>query len=87
MIHLGTAVYSGEYLTAQSQAEYDKKAEKEMLRIYTDKVIYSNVAKSNDLQWGDWYQELKDKMSAKGDWWMSPQEAIDYGFADSIQGE
>jgi len=87
MIHLGTAVYSGEYLTAQSQAEYDKKAEETMLRIYTNKVVEGPVFKNYDLTWNDWYKHLKENMSSKGDWWMSPQEAIDYGFADSIQGE
>lgn len=86
MVHLGSATYSGEYLTAQSQAEYDKKAEKEMLSIYLDKVVFGPQAQKYKHGADYWESWLKENMISKGDWWMSPYEAIEYGFADSIYG-
>lgn len=88
MCHYGSNGYEGHYLNFQAWAEYDKATLKIMIDVYADKVWESQFRKDKYPD-GD-IQNIKNFLLRKmknGDWWMLPEDAVYYGFADCIWGD
>ena len=85
MCHFGSSGYSGNYLDVQKGAAFEKRMTEKMLDIYTDVCIkgkyfkeqYTNI--SEDKVKNYLKRKLKD-----GDWYLDPNEAVYYGFADCV---
>lgn len=84
MIHFGSFEHSGETLAVKSYAEFKKNSHKKMMD------IYSNRCKNGPffIDRGDSVSKISSylttKIKNKGDFWMTAEDAIFYGFADSI---
>ena len=84
MCHFGSTDLSGDHLSSQNYAELDKKNAEKMLSIYAERCSETgdfflereyNVSKTK--------QYIKRKLK-DGDWYLSADEAVYYGFADGI---
>lgn len=82
MIHNGTTGYSGNYDAVKSGFEYEVTTAETMINIYADRCKHGDFFKEYELEGVKAY--LKDKIKEKVDWWLTAEEAIDYGFADEV---
>lgn len=88
MAHFGSGGFDGHYLNFQSAAKFDKDLCKTMIDIYSERMIKSEFYKEKH-PGGDVVKasniirrKLKD-----GDWHLTPEDAVYYGFADCIMGQ
>lgn len=86
MIHHGTASEENTSLGFISSAEMEKKRQKVMLEIYAKKCIKGKYFSEKKFSIDRCMTFLDNKIKSKGDWWLSAEEAIDFGFADAIFG-
>ena len=85
MCHFGSSGYSGNYLDVQRGAAFEKRQTEKMLDIYSDSCIKGKYFKE---QYADITEEkVKNYLKRKlkdGDWYLDPNEAVFYGFADCV---
>lgn len=84
MVHWGTYADSGHYLTVKSGMEFGSKTEKMMLDIYANKCVDGPYFKSRGMSVQEVSDFIEDKIIKKSDWWLTSQEAVEYGFADCV---
>ena len=89
MIHYGELYLGGYTLSSISAADYEKKLCHRMLDIYTERCIEGRFFQSRykSLTKDKVRNYIKNKMQQKGDWWLSAEEAVYYGFADGVLGQ
>lgn len=84
MVHWGNSEISGHYLTSQNLASFERHLGATMINLYAERCEKSGSyfkERGNNLSKVKAF--LKRKM-AYGDWYMTSQEAIEYGFVDGI---
>lgn len=84
MCHYGTSGNGGDYLSAQNYAQVEKQQELQMMDIYSERCLKT----------GKYFKERGDSLSKvkayikrklkDGDWYMTAQEAVEFGFADHV---
>ena len=84
MVHYGSMGVDGNAISVKSAVDQNELANKKMLEIYTEKCAKSDNFKGYTE--GRIKKFIDKKMKEKQEWYMTPQEAIDYGFADAIYG-
>ena len=84
MVHWGTYADSGHYLTVKSGMEFGSKTEKMMLDIYANKCVDGPYFKSRGMSVQEVSDFIEDKIIKKSDWWLTSEEAVEYGFADCV---
>jgi len=84
MVHWGTYADSGHYLTVKSGMEFGTKTEKMMLDIYSNKCVDGPYFKSKGMNVQQVSDFIEEKITTKSDWWLTSEEAVEYGFADCI---
>jgi len=82
LFHLGTLEVGGEARTVHSNVDFAKMEEQAMIDIYVDKA-------RKGLKFKGWTKDriralINREMEKKSDVFLTPQEAIDWGFADGI---
>jgi ATP-dependent Clp protease protease subunit len=83
MCHYGTTNASGDFLSAHNYARFDKINMQTMIDIYAAKCQNGEFFKER----GDSLSKIKSYIKRKlkdGDWYMAAEEAVHYGFADTI---
>ena len=86
MAHYGNGYYSGEYQSVHNWSEFEKKVITEtMMNIYAERCVDGEYFKEKDYTVSQvkkfLYKKLKD-----GDWYLTPEETVHYGFADGVLG-
>jgi ATP-dependent protease ClpP protease subunit len=89
MVHFGTESEENHYLGFMTGADFRKKYTPKMLSIYAKRCIngkffqeyYKTPTEEKVMRFID--KQIKDK----GDWWMTSDEAVHYGFADGVLGQ
>jgi ATP-dependent Clp protease protease subunit len=84
MVHWGTSSVDGHYMAVKSGVEFEVNSEKAMLDIYASRCVDGPYFKNLGMNHQQVSDFIRDKMDRKSDWWLTAQEAVDYGFADSI---
>jgi ATP-dependent protease ClpP protease subunit len=86
MSHYGSSGFEGHYLNMQNFTNYDRKCAIKMLEIYSSKCVNGQYFKDKfgkkptEKQVKNFLvRKLKD-----GDWYLDPEEAVYYGFADGV---
>ena len=89
MTHFGESSSEGYSLSVISGSEYEKRLNNRMLEIYTDVCVQGNFFKEHykSLTREKVKGYITRKMKSRGDWYLSAEEAIDFGFADGIIGQ
>ena len=86
MAHYGTTGIAGNTcVAAQSQAAFEKKVMRRQIDIYANACQYGSHWEEYDIE--DIKKELDSILRDREDWWMFPEEAVEYGFADGILGD
>lgn len=84
MVHWGSSEISGYYLSSQNLAQFEKEAGKKMLEIYSEKCMKTGkFFKEREYNLSKTKQYLKRKLN-NGDWYMTAEDAIEYGFIDGL---
>jgi ATP-dependent protease ClpP protease subunit len=84
MVHWGSSEISGHYLSSQNLAAFERLAAKKMIDTYSEK-CYKTGKFFKDSQYS--LSKVKAYIKRKlnnGDWYMSSEEALYYGFIDGI---
>ena len=84
MLHEGTDGYEGTNQGLITHAQQAQKSTEQMLNIYVEKCkngLYFKKQKMSDLRIRNF---IKKQMEKKQEWYLTGQEAIDYGLADYI---
>lgn len=80
LIHYGYESMFGTHTEAMSYGEFAAKCRERMLDIYCKSTIKTPLFKNEKLA----RQFIDAKIKDKSDWWLTAQEAVNYGFADGI---
>jgi ATP-dependent protease ClpP protease subunit len=83
MVHYGTSGYISQYQNVHNWLEYDKKICNDMMEIYSSKCIKGQFFKEKGYDINKVKKYLHRKFK-DGDWYMSAEDAVYYGFADGI---
>ena len=88
LMHHGDVGYiTGHPFSAKTSADFIAKACKRMLEIFAEKAVdgpYFKKRKSSTVETA--YNYFDKKLKEKIDWYLSAEEAVDYGLADGILG-
>ena len=83
MVHWGSSEISGYYLTAQNIADFEKYTAQQMVEIYAERCQRGDYFKERQNNLSKTKAYLKRKLGG-GDWYMTADEAVYYGFVDGI---
>jgi len=87
MVHLGSIYVGGACKVVYSDIEECKKADEKMLKIYASRCIDGPFFKRKGSDEKEIISYIRKYMDKKIDWWITAEEAVDYGFADGILGQ
>ena len=85
MAHYGSSDASGDYLSSQNWMQYEKHICDTMLNIYAGRCVKSKFFKEKYVKPD--VKKVKNFLSKKlqdGDWYVTAEEAVYYGFADKV---
>lgn len=85
MCHYGSVTFSGNLLDVQSAIDQEKKCTEKMMDIYVESAKNGKFFKENMQHISN--QKIKNYIKRKmkdGDWYLSANEAVYYGFADGV---
>ena len=85
MVHDGETSVSGSYKQAQSQVVFEKRMKAQMMDIYSSACVTGEYF-CDEYSEDDVKNFIEEKLEKKEDWWMSADEAVEYGFADGVLG-
>jgi ATP-dependent Clp protease protease subunit len=87
MIHEG---YSGGsvdvYKISQSNAEKEKHLQEKTLEIFGEVCQSGTFFQEKEYTAAQIIKHIQSQMDAKGDWYLTPSEAVEHGFADGVFG-
>lgn len=89
MSHYGSQSFDGDYLSYQNIQKFEQKNAETMFNIYAERCVkgqfFKNLFKKNITP-----SKVKDYLKEQlknGDWYISAEEAVNYGFADEVKHE
>jgi ATP-dependent protease ClpP protease subunit len=85
MAHYGSVSCGGDHLSAHNYAKVDKKNTETMIDIYTDGCVKGKYFKEHYTEVTE--EKVRNYLKRKlkdGDWYLDPNEAVYYGFADAV---
>jgi len=87
MSHYGSQSFDGDYLSYQNLQKFEQKNAETMFNIYAERCVkgqfFKNLFKKNITP-----SKVKDYLKEhlkNGDWYITPEEAVNYGFADEVK--
>jgi len=84
MVHFGDLTLSGHQVSVESGTKYYVKVKNQMIDIYTDKCMKGKFFKERSYTRSKTKSYIKRKLESNVDWYMTPEEAVDFGFADKV---
>ena len=86
MVHYGSSGYSGEYNNVHNWSDFEKKYVTEtMMDIYASRCMKGAYFKEKNYN-TDQVKKYLYRRFKQGDWYMDPEDAVHYGFADGVLG-
>jgi ATP-dependent protease ClpP protease subunit len=86
MIHRGFLTLDGVSTTVQTNADWNKKTDLFMLGMYANKAIHGEFFQKKGMDLKQATKFIDQKIKKLGDWILSAEEAVYYGFADGVFG-
>ena len=84
MIHFGNISFDGDMLSAESAASSNKLWRARMLGIYAERCLNGEFFRNRKYSLSRIKGYLNNKVRNCSDWYMTPDECLDYGFVDKI---
>lgn len=87
MVHRGFLTLEGSATSVQSNALWNKKTDKKMLHILSNRCINGKYFQDKNMNVDQVRKFIDSKIRQHGDWNLDSSEAVAYGLADGILGE
>lgn len=87
MIHHGSIALDDNTMAVKSAVDQNEKYCKRMLQIFAERAISGTYFKERKYSLRKAMTFIDQKIKQNGDWYLMPDEAVYYGFADGILGE
>lgn len=87
MIHRGFLSLHGVSTTVQSNADWNKKTDIKMLKIFAKRAIHGEYFRARGLSEVQVATYIDKQIRKYGDWNLDAEEAVYYGLADGVLGE
>jgi ATP-dependent protease ClpP protease subunit len=87
MIHHGSISLDDNSMAVKSAVDNNERLCKRMLQIFAERAIMGRYFQERDYSLAKVRSYLDRKIKDKSDWYLSPNEAVDFGFADGVLGE
>jgi ATP-dependent protease ClpP protease subunit len=87
MIHHGSIALDDTTMAAKSAIDQNEKYCKKMLNIFAERAIMGAYFKDRKYSLRKAINFIDQKIRQVGDWYLDPEEAVYYGFADGILGD
>lgn len=87
MIHHGSIALEDTSVAVKSAVEQNEKSCRRMLQVFAERAIMGKYFKERKYSLKRTMTFIDQKIRQTGDWYLMPDEAIYYGFADGIFGE
>lgn len=85
MLHYGSSDASGDYQSSQNWMKYEKHICNKMLEIYSNKCMKGKFFKEKYTKPDvNKIKNFLSKQLKEGDWYLTAEETVHYGFADKI---
>jgi len=84
MVHFGDLTLSGHQVSVESGTRYYTQIKNKMIDIYTDRCMSGNFFTERGYSRSRVKSYIKRRLESSVDWYMSPEEAVDFGFADKV---
>jgi ATP-dependent protease ClpP protease subunit len=85
LVHYAEYNISGGFTQMVADTNWYKKCNENMLKIYVDRIkeadFFKDYSETQVLQW------LQSTLDTKQQFYMSPREAVEFGFADAVLGD
>jgi len=86
LIHYGSTFVDGDHKVAVSNLQWSQAEASKMVDIFTDKMMQSPMVKTKKWKRPNAKKHILTQLDNKADWILSPEQSINYGFADGIFG-
>jgi ATP-dependent protease ClpP protease subunit len=87
MIHHGSLALDDSTMAVKSAVDQNEKYCRRMLQIFAERAIAGAYFKERKYSVRKAMTFIDQKIKQNGDWYLMPEEAVYYGFADGILGE
>jgi len=87
MIHHGSIAVDDTTMAVKSAVDQNEKSCRRMLQIFAEKAILGKYFKERKFSLKRAMTFIDQRIRQAGDWYLMPDEAVYYGFADGIFGE
>lgn len=87
MIHHGSVAISDTSMAVKSAIDQNEKFCRRMLQIFAERAVTGKYFKERKYSLKKIMTFMDQKIRQNGDWFLMPDEAVYYGFADGIYGE
>lgn len=87
MIHHGSIYVNDDSIAVKSAVDVNNRLCKRMLHIFARRAILGRYFKERDQNEEQIMRFMDRKIKDKRDWFLTAEEAVDFGFADGIFGE
>jgi ATP-dependent Clp protease protease subunit len=87
MIHHGSIAVDDTTMAVKSAVDQNEKSCQRMLQIFAEKAVMGKYFKERKYSLKRAMTFIDQKIKQAGDWYLMPDEAVYYGFADGIFGE
>lgn len=87
MIHHGSISIEDNTMAAKSAIDQNERSCQRMLKIFADRAVNGKYFKERKYSLRRTMTFIDQKIRQYSDWYLSPEEAVYYGFADGILGQ
>lgn len=87
LVHYGTYGDEGNYTNVMASMDWYKKANEMMLQVYLNRIRHGQFFKREGWDDKQILQWLRDTIDKRQEFYMTPREAVDKGFADAVLGD
>lgn len=87
MIHHGSIAVDENTVAAKSHIDQNQRFSKRMLKVFAQRAVSGPYFKERKYSLGRTINWIDSKIKQMGDWFLTAEEAVYYGFADGIVGE
>jgi len=87
MIHHGSLIVDDNSMAVKSAVDQNERFCKRMLQIFAERAIMGRYFREREYSLKQVKAYIDRKIKSRSDWYLSAEEAVDYGFADGVLGE
>lgn len=84
MVHKISYHDEGDIIKMKSGVDFAQKQMQSMFNVYAERCVEGKYFKNKKMTVGEVAAFIEEKLSKTGDWWLTAEEAVNYGFMDGV---